>query len=601
MTSDPYKSLNTKLAWASLLVLVAVLTVIFGYMNGCGSQKPGERVIVVEPAPTPEPSPVPTPAPTPTPPPTCDKVTFAQVQPLLTAKCVECHGVPGSSFDSYDVAKANIAAFIARVNILGNSPNRMPRSPKPELSGEEKALLKAWKDGGLVHAASDCHPQPGPEPQGFMDLDTVEGYILSDLNRPGSAAQDLPFTRYVVAAHKVDSGASAADLSAVAAGVDKALNSLNSTLSDIVLATPIDPAHSIFRVDLRSYGLRSEDWDTVLTADRFKIVSNTDKGRQIRAVLGVNQPWLHFDNLLLAANTPAVYYKLLRVSQKFDAFTQDVGANYKEDLANGDAVLAGFNGSPITELKNRLLSRHDIVSGGKQSYLWVTYDVAAPADAAAQNLFQFPLLKDTGSRNAVYNFQASEAIWGLPNGLQGYALFDAAGNRLNAAAQNIVTDNRSPITTEIRTAISCHRCHEGGLLTAPDQVRDHVLANASEFQRDDVDLVSLLYVPANSLAATFTRDNAQFARALAAVHANPLADPVNLATDYLQLDWSAAKVAAFLFLTEEQFKAGLLQSAQGKLQVGQLLTGGAVTFDKLVQVFPTLVKDLRLFEQPLDP
>lgn len=589
MTCPDHKSATWKLAWASVLVLVTVLALIFTYLHSCGVGP--TKHVVVDPAPV-----VVQPPPPPPPPPVCTKTTFEQVAPLLTARCVSCHFAP-DKFDTYPVAKARVDDYLYRVNVLGNSPDRMPRTPAPELSPEDKALLQHWKDDGLLQGASDCSPAP-PPPAGFMGLDQVESYILADLNRPGSQAQDLPFTRYLVATHKLNSGATV-DLAEAPAAVDKTFNSLNGTLADIVPATPVDPGHTILRVDLRSYGLQTADWTTLLTADRFKVVSQTDKGKQIRTLTGTDQPWLHYDNAVLAANQAQVYYTLLKVSPSFAQFTVDVGAHYAADLLAGTAVLAGFNGSPITEQKNRLLSRHDTVIGGRQSYLWVSYDVAAPVAQATQNLFAFPLLKETGSAK-VYTFQASEAIWGLPNGLQGYALYDAAGVRLDAAAQNIVSDNRSPVSTEIRNAASCHRCHEGGLLVAQDQVRGHVLANADQFLRADVDLVSQLYAPANSLSATFARDIKTFAKSLAVVHASPAKDPVTAATDTLQLGWDVKKVAAFVFLSEEQFKAGLNGSAVAKAQVGQLLTGGTITFDQFVQVFPVLEQDLRLFQQPLN-
>jgi hypothetical protein len=77
-------------------------------------------------------------------------------------------------------------------------------------------------------------------------------------------------------------------------------------------------------------------------------------------------------------------------------------------------------------------------------------------------------------------------------------------------------------------------------------------------------------------------------------------DPVNLARDRLLLDWNIEQLASFLFLSVDDFKTKLKQSAQGQAQVGQLLSGGTITFDQLVQSLPVLIADLRLFEEPIN-
>lgn len=60
-----------------------------------------------------------------------------------------------------------------------------------------------------------------------------------------------------------------------------------------------------------------------------------------------------------------------------------------------------------------------------------------------------------------YQFDGSEQIGSLPNGMLAFALFDAAGGLVDVAPQNLVTDRTvpAPHTANLQPAISCIRCH----------------------------------------------------------------------------------------------------------------------------------------------
>ena len=77
------------------------------------------------------------------------------------------------------------------------------------------------------------------------------------------------------------------------------------------------------------------------------------------------------------------------------------------------------------------------------------------------------LLRDP--RNFVKSADALEVIYGLPNGLQGYALYDGDGNRQDNAPDNVVSDHGAPVpgslprgggsgTSRLNT-FSCVQCH----------------------------------------------------------------------------------------------------------------------------------------------
>lgn len=74
-----------------------------------------------------------------------------------------------------------------------------------------------------------------------------------------------------------------------------------------------------------------------------------------------------------------------------------------------------------------------------------------------------------GTRHALknllnYRYDGSEQIGMLPNGMLVFALFDAAGDLVDVAPQELVTDRTvpAPHTANLQAAVSCIRCHAPG-------------------------------------------------------------------------------------------------------------------------------------------
>jgi hypothetical protein len=254
--------------------------------------------------------------------------------------------------------------------------------------------------------------------------------------------------------------------------------------------------------------------------------------------------------------------------------------------------LIGFNGSPITLNKNRLIGRYESDEG----YLWLTYDVLSVV-GNGKNLFEDPLIVEAGG-NVQFLSDGSEAIFTLPNGLQGYALFDGQGTRVDEAPANLVFDTESPFDPIINNGLDCHRCHATGLLAAEDQIRDHVNRNAGQFTARDVQLVQFLF-PENELPL-FKIDNTKYKEALDKVGQGS-SDAINESTDYFRTDYKADKLAELLFVSVEQLLACVNQSSTLQAEIGQILTGGTVTFQQLTQSLPAIFRDCGFNQELFEP
>jgi hypothetical protein len=140
------------------------------------------------------------------------------------------------------------------------------------------------------------------------------------------------------------------------------------------------------------------------------------------------------------------------------------------------------------------------------------------------------------------------------------------------------------------------------LLNAVDQVRAQVNASASEFDRNDVDLVNALYRNSATNTALFINDNKKYAEALQKIGASTAKDPTNQFLDDYRSDLSLAQAAGFVFMTPTEFCSNLQGSAQGRAQLGQLCTTppGTVTLTQWQATFPIIRNDFRLGLDPLD-
>lgn len=514
----------------------------------------------------------------------CTQTVFDRdVAPLITAKCVSCH--PG--FNTLDTAKSKIDNFIARTALADGDSNRMPKSPNAPLSQAEKDIFNSWKKDGLLPSCPDTSANNPP-----VSLNDLETTIQADLGTisPG----DQVTTRYLITSHKSNEGATAKVLTSFGLAVQKGINNMSSGRL-MVAAKAVDKIQTIFRFNLNDLKLTSADWDLIEKADPVNLESFTNLGVLIKGITRTKKPWMSVDAFVISSNTAAVYHAIHKIPSDLNTFLGLQGVNQNTQIANFEALEVGFANSPISLNKNRLLARFDSTFGA----FWQTFDTNGTV-SADRNFFNFPLLK-SASGTATAKFDASEILFSLPNGLMGSALFDAQGKRLDFAALNVVAHNVNPPSDPtIKNAISCHRCHNAGFIPKKDEIKASVIENASQFQSIDVDQVTQIF---RDPASVFTADNNEIAAALSKVGISVQdPDPISIANDNLsERNLDAKAVASFLLLTPQQFIDGLSGSAQGRAQVGQLLTGGTITFSQLVASLPVILKDLRIGQEPLSP
>lgn len=165
-------------------------------------------------------------------------------------------------------------------------------------------------------------------------------------------------------------------------------------------------------------------------------------------------PIFRTDWFIANASMAPAYYKILRLGNKLKDFENLIYADpeYSKKARSEDK---GLVVQSTISRNNRTLIRRPAQKGA----YWSSHDT----------------LKSVNDRKYITNFldeefDATEDIGNLPNGLQVYFITDGKGNRLDRADTNIVIDNTS-ISKVVECAKSCMVCHVRGINPIKDEIR----------------------------------------------------------------------------------------------------------------------------------
>jgi hypothetical protein len=208
-------------------------------------------------------------------------------------------------------------------------------------------------------------------------------------------------------------------------------------------------------------------------------------------------------------------------------------------------------------------------------------------------VFAYPI--GPGSVENTFLHAGGEAIFSLPNGLQGYYIMDANNARLNKAPTAIVSDPKRP-DKAVELGVSCIGCHVPGIHAKADQIHDHVRNSPRAVPKADADLALALYPPKETSLAQMEEDAKKFQAALA-LTGTPMTrnEPVLAMTLRYEGDVDGPAAAAEAGLSWDEFQKRLADSDALSRAVGSLrVAGGTVARQVWVQAFGDVVRELRL-------
>ena len=436
---------------------------------------------------------------------------------------------------------------------------------------------------------------PGvPAPSGFISFASFEDQLIDDLTQIQDT--DRIFTVFVPLTAQFIEGAG--DMDFYRQGIDKGLNFV-SVERELTRLTPVGN-QGIYRLDIRDYGITREQWQLITDNDPFAFESFTDRGELIKDLTQFDKPWVHAANFLNIVHNNDVYYDVLEIPALLtDFLANTVGVNLQDEFDNieEELFLVGLFDSPIALQKNRMLLR----AQGRDGIFWSTYDTVVEDQVSrAKNLFENPFPLEAGSAR-IFQHDAQEFIFTLPNNCSGYALFNAAGLRENFAPLNIVVDVLAGgLDPTIRNSLSCMRCHSQGVLAADDSLRDAVIGNP-DFNIDDQQRAQAFFKLNGALQAAFSKDQRDFQSNCLSplgISASP-EDPVNALVDDFRREWDLAQTAAFFFLREAEMAECIESSVTVRAQIGQLIRGENVSLQQMIATAPVIIEDCNLFQDDL--
>ena len=436
----------------------------------------------------------------------------------------------------------------------------------------------------------------------YFYFDEQEEAILTDLNSLDDATRRN--SRYLLCSDQLNAYG-LKDLEICKQAVSKMLNSVSNE-RQLINPKPIGAEGSILRFDLRDVSLTSNDWRLIETLDPFKFTSQTVRGKTIQFLTQSVRPFMHANNMAEVSLVKA-YYTLEKTPATQAAFELKIGVNAQKDFDERDQDLAliGMNESVITSNRQfRLIRRLQGFDGPS----WCTFDTnaenIAPININGQlvnqkNLLEAPFPLEARSNKQFIN-NAGECIYTKPNGMLGFAIFNAGGGREDFAAADIVQDTGSAgrgLSGTIQNARSCFRCHAGGYIPARDSLAK-LIQESTGFNAADKQKARLFFKGPDAGLALIRNDSLAYAKVMQNVGINDVSeDPVNTIVDRLRLEQDAKQVSSTLGISEEQLLIGLRSSTGASSIMGQLLQpSGTVNLQQLIDGLPILINDMNLFQ-----
>jgi hypothetical protein len=431
----------------------------------------------------------------------------------------------------------------------------MPPPEKTPLTKDQVETIRRW-----LAAGAPVLPEGGPDAgvqavKGPLGADYVMRSILNDVRQ--LPAEQRRFVRYFSLVHVLNAGTTKEELNQYRDALAKAVNHL-SWKRDLVRPYAVEPTKTIFRVDIRELGWDRQPfrkvvdgkagdaspltlWDLVLLEYPYGLIyERTDSyssllreflipAEQARPVAYVRADWF-----VSVATQPPLYHDLMLLPQNLADLEKFLDVDSEENVKTFKAVRGGLIDSGVSK-NNRAVERHATRFGA----YWKSADFKTSAQQ--ENLLADPInLHPTGG----------EMVFHLPNGLQGYYIANAKGQRLNEAPTEIVTD-RLANDKIVRNGLSCIRCHDSGMKDVKDVVRSIVLKlpNTAGFSRSDA---LQLYPEQDRLDKFVDADRARFQGAMKKVLGkDPTGDPVTpVSQHFLYERLTLANASAELGLAE---------------------------------------------------
>lgn len=511
---------------------------------------------------------------------------------VFEKNCLQCHGELGSFKESLLI---EYNSLIQSGNVIpgqpgeselykrllgptengGQMPPNLPPFNLPPLTDEAIEIIRVWIENGAPDwNVVDIN-------KNFITnkriLETIQHHIET-LPIPNRA-----FARYFSATHLYNAGLPTERLQSHYLALSKLVNSL-SWGADIVNPQPINTEQTLFYIDLRNY-----EWDRNINDPwtqiekhypyniKYEGADQTDLRDlfiDLQSEMSCEVPYVHVDWFIGKASEPPLYNEILALPDTDTDLETLLGVDVVSNLKKDPGVRvwrAGIINSGVSR-HNRVVERHKSQYGA----YWKSYDFAG--SVGRQNISVHPLS---------FNHDGGEVVFNLPNGLQAYHLFDAAGIRLDKAPVEIVsTDASDPA---VSNGIDCIGCHTDGMKPFTDEIRPVIEAARNPIF--DKDRALRLYVEQAVMDILVEQDTERFITALTKTgDSSGGIEPISRFHETYNSYLDAAHAAAAVGLPKNVFLSEIQENANlQSFGLRVLVEGGVVKRDTWTSNFNAIV------------
>ncbi|MBW3596161.1 MAG: hypothetical protein KY475_02680, partial [Planctomycetes bacterium] len=477
---------------------------------------------------------------------------------VLQQYCHSCHGQDGADEGGMNYV-LNLKRLVDAEKVVPGEPTgsilleRMldrempPEDAERQPTDSDIAVIEEWIRSGAPAFEA-------PTDRKFLGNDDIVRYVAADVN--SAPERDRPYYRYFTITHLHNGGVSDDELQTFRLALAKLLNSL-SWERELVHPKPVDPAETVFRVDVRDMRWSTRHWDLIVAVYAYGVRQVSSEANLLYRALGTPVPWIRADWFAAVASRPPLYHGLLDMPDSLAGLESQLKIDLERNVRQDRAARAGFANSGIS-VNPRIIERHKTSDGA----CWISRDFSG--SAGRRNFFNHPL-----------DFEADggEVIFSLPNGLQAYLLVNAEGQRIDQAPTSIVKDPET-IDGAVTNGVSCMRCHAGGIIPKDDEVRRSVAANARVFA-DVLPTINALYQERGQFQELVDEDRGRFVAALQKLGITRFSssgEPIHNTSRRFREPLDVRLASAELGLPVDQFKIELerrpsLQRVLGPLRV----------------------------------
>jgi len=458
-----------------------------------------------------------------------------EVKAILEQNCARCHSGPTGSGDMNYIL--NLQELVKNDKIVPgikedsqlyvrmqqqSMPPAFERTQRPTFGQIDQVgqfIDELPKD--LFNTDATCKTVP------FIELDDQIALMAQDVQKLD--AKDQPFTRYLTITYSSNAGGCEGERKELERQRFALFKSINSVSTNNIVGKPepIDEANTIYRIDIRDYNwdrqidllddgiagapgtvLFDDAWDAIVAGvGAFAVPYTGDQADDLNADTATEVPFLPVNAFIQATEFGDLYYSLIGAKANLFDFEKDVLLiDTKAEIADDNLLRGGFSNSGVSK-QERVLNRFDQGTANGYAY-WISFDFDGGSGNEAGNGLVLGLANESIYQNPIdFKFTGGEAIFNLPNGFQGYYVANAAGKRLNEAPVGIVIDpaqNNGLVTN----GASCHSCHNAGMITFTDTVRQFVLENKNIFDNATYEAVMNQYPTPQKFQAAMDQDSA---------------------------------------------------------------------------------------------